>query len=217
VTLTGAAPTPTTIVFGTDGWRARIADEFTYDNVRRCADGVAAYVTGRGEAAKGVVIAYDRRFSSEYFAMAAAEVLLAHDIGVAFAVHAVPTQMSSYEVVQRGSAAGIVITASHNPWVDNGFKVKAPTGAAAGAEILSVIESRLAVNGGTIQINRTGADGGGNAHPGMSAVIDFMGQPVLELGSEPMVATVGIDLDAMRDWRDKFPAHLDADAFNLES
>ena len=158
MTLTGAAPTPTTIVFGTDGWRARIADEFTYDNVRRCADGVAAYVTGRGEAAKGVVIAYDRRFSSEYFAMAAAEVLLAHDIGVAFAVHAVPTQMSSYEVVERGSAAGIVITASHNPWVDNGFKVKAPTGAAAGAEILSVIESRLAVNGGVGIARRPFAD-----------------------------------------------------------
>ncbi len=56
--------------------------------------------------------------------------------------------MSSYEVVERGSAAGIVITASHNPWVDNGFKVKAPTGAAAGADILGVIERRLAVNGG---------------------------------------------------------------------
>ena len=164
MTLTGAAPTPTTIVFGTDGWRARIADEFTYDNVRRCADGVAAYVTGRGEAAKGVVIAYDRRFSSEYFAMAAAEVLLAHDIGVAFAVHAVPTQMSSYEVVQRGSAAGIVITASHNPWVDNGFKVKAPTGAAAGAEILSVIESRLAVNGGVGIARRPFADAEAAGH-----------------------------------------------------
>jgi phosphomannomutase len=148
VTLTGPAPAPTTIVFGTDGWRARIADEFTYDNVRRCADGVADYVVGRGETTKGVVVAYDRRFSSEYFAMAAAEVLLAHDIPVAFAVHAVPTQMSSYEVVERGAAAGIVITASHNPWMDNGFKVKAPTGAAAGAAILGVIEARLAVNGG---------------------------------------------------------------------
>ncbi|MEO8437271.1 MAG: phosphoglucomutase/phosphomannomutase family protein [Chloroflexota bacterium] len=148
MTLTGAAPSPTTIVFGTDGWRARIADEYTYDNVRRCADGVAAYVVDRGETAKGVVIAYDRRFSSEHFAMAAAEVLLAHDIPVAYAVHAVPTQMSSYEVIQRGSAAGIVITASHNPWVDNGFKVKAPTGAAAGADILGAIEARLAVNGG---------------------------------------------------------------------
>jgi phosphomannomutase len=158
VTLPGQAPAPTTIVFGTDGWRARIADEFTYDNVRRCADGVAAYVVERGEAAKGVVIAYDRRFSSEFFAMAAAEVLLAHDIPVAFAAHAVPTQMSSYEVVERGSAAGIVITASHNPWVDNGFKVKAPTGAAAGADILGVIERRLAANGGVGLERRPFAD-----------------------------------------------------------
>jgi len=148
VTLTGEAPAPTTIVFGTDGWRARTADEYTFENVRRCADGVAAYVVGRGETAKGVVIAYDRRFASEHFAAAAAEVLTAQDIPVAYAVRAVPTQMSSFEVVERGAAAGIVITASHNPWVDNGFKVKAPTGAAAGAEILAAIEARLAVNGG---------------------------------------------------------------------
>ncbi len=158
MTLTGDPLAPTTIVFGTDGWRARIADEFTYDNVRRCADGVAAYVAGRGETAKGVVIAYDRRFSSEFFAMAAAEILLAHDIPVAYSVHAVPTQMSSYEVVERGASAGIVITASHNPWVDNGFKVKAPTGAAAGADILGVIEARLAVNGGVAIPRRPFAD-----------------------------------------------------------
>ena len=158
MTLTGNPLVPTTIVFGTDGWRARIADEFTYDNVRRCADGVAEYVTARGETAKGVVIAYDRRFSSEYFAMAAAEILLARDIPVAYAVHAVPTQMSSYEVVERGASAGIVITASHNPWVDNGFKVKAPTGAAAGADILGVIEARLAVNGGVGLERRPFAD-----------------------------------------------------------
>jgi len=140
-----AAPT---ILFGTDGWRARIADEFTFDAVRRCADGVGRYVADRGETAKGVVVAYDRRFASEHFAAAAAEVLLAYGIPVALGVHAVPTQMSSYEVVQRGAAAGIVITASHNPWVDNGFKVKAPTGAAGGAEMLQTIERRLAQNGG---------------------------------------------------------------------
>jgi phosphomannomutase len=148
VTLASDAPAPTTIVFGTDGWRARIADEFTFENVRRCADGVAQYVVDRGEQTKGVVIAYDRRFASEHFAQAAAEVILARDIPVAFAVTAVPTQMSSFEVIERGAAAGIVITASHNPWVDNGFKVKAPTGAAAGADILGVIEARLAENGG---------------------------------------------------------------------
>ena len=92
--------------------------------------------SGAATQAKGVVVAFDRRFASEHFAAAAAEVLLAHDIPVFLATHAVPTQMSSYEVVQRGAAAGIVITASHNPWTDNGFKVKAPTGAAAGGDIL---------------------------------------------------------------------------------
>jgi phosphomannomutase len=131
VTNIAEAPAPTKIVFGTDGWRARIADEYTFENVRRCADGVARYVVERGEQAKGVVIAYDRRFASEHFATAAAEVLLAR------------------EVVERGAAAGIVITASHNPWTDNGFKVKAPTGSAAGPEILAVLEAAIAQNGGT--------------------------------------------------------------------
>jgi phosphomannomutase len=149
VTTIAETPAPTTIVFGTDGWRARVADDFTFDNVRRCADGVAQYVADRGEQGKGVVVAYDRRFASEHFAMAAAEVLLARDIPVAFGVRAVPTQMSSYEVVERGAAAGIVITASHNPWTDNGFKVKAPTGAAAGPDILKILEAQIARNGGT--------------------------------------------------------------------
>ncbi len=152
------APTPTAIVFGTDGWRARVADDFTFENVRRCADGVARYVAGRGEAARGVVIAYDRRFASEHFAAAAAEVLLARDIPVFLAATAVPTQMSSYEVVQRGAAAGIVITASHNPWTDNGFKVKAPTGAAAGGDIISVLEAAIAENGGAAIERRPLAD-----------------------------------------------------------
>src|SRR6185436_4442818 len=158
VTIIAQTPTPTRIVFGTDGWRARVADDFTFENVRRCADGVARYVVGRGEEAKGVVVAFDRRFASEHFAAAAAEVLLAHDIPVFLASVAVPTQMTSYEVVQRSAAAGIVITASHNPWTDNGFKVKAPTGAAAGAEILSVIEAAIAENGGAAIERRPLAD-----------------------------------------------------------
>jgi phosphomannomutase len=140
----GASAPASPIVFGTDGWRARIAEDFTFDNVRRCADGLARYVVGKGEQAKGVVIAYDRRFASEHFAQAAAEVILAHDIPVAFASQAVPTQMSSYEVVERGASAGLVITASHNPWTDNGFKVKAPTGSAGGPDMLAVIEAAIA-------------------------------------------------------------------------
>ena len=151
-------PQPTTIVFGTDGWRAKVADDFTFDSVRRCAEGVARYVVDRGEQAKGVVLAYDRRFASEHFAAAAAEVLLAYDIPVAYARTAVPTQMSSFEVVQRGAAAGIVITASHNPWTDNGFKVKSPTGAAAGPELLAVLEATIAGNGGAAIPRRPFAD-----------------------------------------------------------
>jgi phosphomannomutase len=148
VTTVAETPAPTSIVFGTDGWRARVAEEYTFYNVRRCADAVAEYVAGRGEQARGVVIAFDRRFASEHFAEAAAEILVARDIPVAISVHAVPTQMSSYEVVERGAAAGIVITASHNPWTDNGFKVKSPSGSAAGPEILKALEARIATNGG---------------------------------------------------------------------
>jgi phosphomannomutase len=152
------APAPTRIVFGTDGWRARVAEDFTFENVRRCADGVARYVVERGQQAKGVVIAYDRRFASEHFAQATAEVLMARDIPVAISRTAVPTQMCSFEVMERGAAAGIVITASHNPWTDNGFKVKAPTGAAAGPEILSVLEAAIADNGGRAIERRPFAD-----------------------------------------------------------
>jgi phosphomannomutase len=158
VTTIAEVPAPTRIVFGTDGWRAKVADDYTFENVRRCADGVAAYVEGAGAGERGVVVAYDRRFASEHFAAATAEVLLARDIPVFLASVAVPTQMSSYEVVERGAAAGIVITASHNPWTDNGFKIKAPTGAAAGAEILSVVEAAIAANGGTAIERRPLAD-----------------------------------------------------------
>ena len=137
------------IVFGTDGWRARIGDDYTYENVRRCAQGVAEWTKSAGTSQKGVVIAYDRRFSSEFFAQAAAEVLLAYDIPVAMAQNAVPTQMTSYEVVERGAACGIMITASHNPYMDNGFKVKSPSGAAASPDMLAVFERVIRESAGS--------------------------------------------------------------------
>jgi phosphomannomutase len=132
------------IVFGTDGWRARIGEDYTYDNVRRCAQGVAEWVNAQGTTSSGVVVGYDRRFSSEHFAVAAAEVLLAHDIPVLFASEAIPTQMTSYEVVERGAACAVMITASHNPWTDNGFKIKSPTGAAADPGLLAAVEAVIA-------------------------------------------------------------------------
>ena len=147
------------IVFGTDGWRARVADEYTYENVRRCAEGVARYVVRQGSAAKGVMVGYDRRFASEYFAQAAAEVLLAFDVPVLFAAAPIPTQMTSFEVVTRGAATAIMITASHNPWTDNGFKVKSPSGAAAGPEILDALEATISEHAGDDPPRRPFADG----------------------------------------------------------
>lgn len=181
-------PAPTTIVFGTDGWRARVAEDFTFDTVRRCAEGVARYVVERGERQRGVVVAYDRRFRSEHFAEAAAEVLLAFDIPVALAVEAVPTQMSSYEVVERGAAAGIVITASHNPWTDNGFKVKSPSGAAGGPEMLATLERVIAENGGRAIPRRPLADG---------AAADLLERFDPYPGYERFVRRT-LDLDALR-------------------
>jgi phosphomannomutase len=147
------------IVFGTDGWRARIADEFTYENVRRCAEGVARFVLDAGSAARGVVVGYDRRFGSEAFAQAASEVLLAHDIPVVFGSQAMPTQMISFEVVERGAACGIVITASHNPWLDNGFKVKSESGAAGGPKMLKTLEATIRERAAFTPETRAFADG----------------------------------------------------------
>ena len=124
------------IVFGTDGWRARIADEYTFDAVRVCAQSVAEWVHKNGGADRGVVIGFDRRFASEHFAAAAAEVVAAHDVNVHLATAAAPTQSFSWATMRRKAKAGIVITASHNPWTDNGFKVKAETGAAGGPAML---------------------------------------------------------------------------------
>lgn len=67
-----------------------------------------------------------------------------------------------------------------------------------------------------VGVNRIGDDGKGIAHSGDSVVLDFMGQPLLELHDKPLAATVPIDIETVRGWRDKFPAHLDADAFSLQ-
>ncbi|HET8571691.1 MAG TPA: phosphoglucomutase/phosphomannomutase family protein [Candidatus Limnocylindria bacterium] len=133
----------TKIKFGTDGWRAAIAEEYTFHNVRRCARGVAEYLQAAGTADRGVVVAHDRRFASESFARACVEVLAAHDIRSFTPPEAVPTQVGSFFTRELGAGAGIVITASHNPWTDNGFKVKADTGGAAAPEMLEAIEATM--------------------------------------------------------------------------
>ena len=92
--------------FGTDGWRAAIAEDFTFHNVRRCARGVAEYLAATGTADRGVVVCHDRRFASEHFARACVEVLAAHGIHSFTPPEAVPTQVGSFFTREMGAGAG---------------------------------------------------------------------------------------------------------------
>ncbi|HUG56389.1 MAG TPA: phosphoglucomutase/phosphomannomutase family protein [Candidatus Limnocylindrales bacterium] len=129
--------------FGTDGWRARIAEDYTFDAVRACAQGVAEWVRDEGGADRGIVVGYDRRFASEHFAAAAAEVVAANGVNAYLSDAAAPTQSFSWATMRRKAKAGIVITASHNPWTDNGFKVKEESGAAASPGLIKQLEARI--------------------------------------------------------------------------
>jgi phosphomannomutase len=131
------------IKFGTDGWRARIAEEYTFENVRRCAQGFAEYLLAKGHQGNWVVVGYDMRFQSENFAEACAEVLVANEFQVYLTQEATPTPVISYSVVDKGAVGAINITASHNPPVDNGFKVRNKYGGAIAPEGLDDIESRI--------------------------------------------------------------------------
>ncbi len=133
------------IIFGTDGWRGRIAEDYTFDNVRRCAQGFADYLkaTYPAELARGAVIGGDKRFLSEHFAAAAAEVLAGNSIPVHFCGGGVPTPVISFGATDAGALGAINITASHNPPWDNGFKVRDPNGGAIDPAGLKAIESYI--------------------------------------------------------------------------
>ncbi|MFN2224538.1 MAG: phosphoglucomutase/phosphomannomutase family protein [Candidatus Promineifilaceae bacterium] len=136
------------IVFGTDGWRGRIAEDYTFANVRRCSQGFADYLRRTGDAANGVVIGYDKRFAAEDFAAAAAEVMAANGIRVWLTEGATPTPTISYGVVDKGAGAGINITASHNPPHDCGFKVRDSGGGAIPPALLKEIEALIPADEG---------------------------------------------------------------------
>lgn len=134
------------IKFGTDGWRGRIADDYTFANVRRCAEGYARYIlttAGASTARPTIVIGHDQRFQSEDFAAAAAEVLAGHGIKVWLTDGATPTPVIAFAVTARRALGAINITASHNPPQDNGFKVRDHTGGAIAPEGLKQIEAAI--------------------------------------------------------------------------
>src|SRR6516162_623885 len=131
------------IKFGTDGWRGVIADDYTFENVRRVAGAIAAYVLKDENPAHGIVVGYDTRFGSRRFAQTTAEVIAGAGIPVKLANDYTPTPALSYAVKNLGAAGGVMITSSHNPWNWNGVKFKATYGGSATPAIIRAIEGEL--------------------------------------------------------------------------
>ena len=131
------------IKFGTDGWRAIIADDFTFANVRIAAEAIAAYVHAKEDPAKGLCIGYDTRFGSKSFARACAEVVASTGIPVKLANAITPTPALGYAVFHRKAAGGIMITSSHNPAQWNGVKYKGWYGGSGKPSMIAEIESHL--------------------------------------------------------------------------
>jgi phosphomannomutase len=131
------------IQFGTDGWRGRIAEDYTFANIRRCTQGFAHYLLNKGLKNEWVIVGYDQRFHSENFAASVAEVLAANGLRVYITDKATPTPVISYSVLNKKAVGAINITASHNPFTDNGFKVRDDHGGAIDPDGLKEIESYI--------------------------------------------------------------------------
>jgi alpha-D-glucose phosphate-specific phosphoglucomutase len=138
------------IKFGTDGWRAVISDEFTFDNVRKVAQAIAdqtlAEPSQDNQNPPTMVVGYDTRFLSDRYAATVAEVLAANGIRSWLAQTDAPTPVISYAIVDKGATGGVMITASHNPPRYNGIKLKAGFGGSASNEAAKAVEKRIQAN-----------------------------------------------------------------------
>ena len=146
------------IRFGTDGWRGIIADDFTFGNVRRVAQATAQYMKSRSNEPLAIV-GYDCRFASEDFAQAVADVFASNGIQTLVFDRPSPTQVASWTVIDRKGTGGVAITASHNPYMFNGYKYKTETGSAASPEVISELEQYIADLDDVPAPDRKGAHG----------------------------------------------------------
>ena len=133
------------IKFGTEGWRAIMAEEFTADNVRIVTQAIADHLLAQGSAhgPRAMTVGHDTRFLSDHFARAVAEVLAANGIQVVLTDRAVPTCAVSRAVLSRKQPLGVMVTASHNPAIYNGIKVKEWFGGSANPDSVESIERRI--------------------------------------------------------------------------
>jgi phosphomannomutase len=130
------------IKFGTDGWRGIIADDFTFQNVRYAAQGIAAYLRSRPD--PKVVIGYDCRFGAENFAREVAQVMAAAGIKTYLTDAPSPTQVSSWTILELQASGAVVVTASHNPAMFSGIKYKPEYAGSASPEVVARLEEEIA-------------------------------------------------------------------------
>lgn len=179
-----------TIKFGTDGWRAIIAEDYTFENVRICAQSVANFLIDKGTARAGLVIGYDTRFESESFAAAVAEVMAANGVPAYLCNKTAPTPTVSFNILAHKAAGAVVITASHNPGIWNGFKYKPEYAGSASPEVVAELERGIASIQAGSPVNRVFLDEG--IRSGLIKYID-PDPPYLD-----QVARM-VDLPALRD------------------
>ncbi len=134
----------TQIKFGTSGWRAVVAEEFTFANVRRAVTGIARHVAAKKPTDARVIVARDPRFMGEVFVKIAAEILAAHGITPLVVAEAAPTPAIAYTIIREKTDGAINFTASHNPPEYNGIKFSTPDGAPALPEVTRAIEAEIA-------------------------------------------------------------------------
>ena len=137
------------IQFGTDGWRAVIAEDFTFANVERVSQATADYWSANPVAGteRKIVVGYDRRFLSDKFAQRVAEVFAGNGFQVVLTPEPTPTPSVSFAVKAQRAVGGVMITASHNPPAFNGFKLKSHYGGSAESSTCKGVESLLDRNG----------------------------------------------------------------------
>lgn len=131
------------IRFGTDGWRALIAEDFTFANVARCTQGLVEYLKEQGIAERGLVVGYDTRFLSQEFAETVASVCAGNDVRAYLTREAAPTPVVSFSVLSQQAAGAAIITASHNPGNWNGFKFKPEYAGSATDEVTKRLEDKI--------------------------------------------------------------------------
>ena len=149
----------TQIKFGTSGWRAVMAEEFTFANVRRAVSGIARYVKSERSHGARVIVGRDPRFLGETFCSMAADILASYGITPLVITEAAPTPAISYAVIHEKSDGAINFTASHNPPEYNGIKFSTPDGAPALPEVTRQIETQIAAEGTPVNGNKATAQG----------------------------------------------------------